>query len=255
MKVFNKTSWSWGRGSEQTTLQKAKQYPGTGGYWRANYIDDRSHFNPAHRHYMPKPSFTEIQIKSANRPNCTVPQKRIDNQKKILKIAVGWDFTYQQPRRRMMPSAQRTPPTLEVPKTYKYKHPSDQTPGSKTLVKITKTKRRENARTTRREIAEATRSWNETTKKTPKKSGGKSQKEKQQRRVEEGDRRLRKIENKDRRSSFRALVNPRPHSWRILIPVSISTRRHGGLCLGLGRGNDSKNRWRPVCACAARGAQ
>ena len=87
---------------------------------------------------MPKPSFIEIQTKTKNRPNCTV-HKKASTIKKILKIIVGWDFTYQQPRRQISagPSAHQTPPNLEISKTCKHTHPPDQTPTSETLVKIT----------------------------------------------------------------------------------------------------------------------
>ena len=65
--------------------------------------------------------------------------KRHRQSEKILKITVGWDFTYQQPRRQISagPGAHQTPPNLEISKTYKHTHPPDQTPTSETLMKIT----------------------------------------------------------------------------------------------------------------------
>ena len=69
--------------------------------------------------------------------------KRHRQSEKILKITVGWDFTYQQPRRQISagPSAHQTPPNLEISKTYKHTHPLDQTPTSETLMKITNSSR------------------------------------------------------------------------------------------------------------------
>ena len=91
---------------------------------------------------MPKPSFTEIKQKPQIDPTaqCT---KRHRQSEKILKNTVGWDFTYQQPRRQISigPSAHQTPPNLEISKTYKHTHPPDQTPASETLMKITNSSR------------------------------------------------------------------------------------------------------------------
>ena len=69
--------------------------------------------------------------------------KRHRQSEKILKIIVGWDFTYQQPWRQISvgPSTHQTPPNLEISKTYKHTHPPDQTPTSETLMKITNSSR------------------------------------------------------------------------------------------------------------------
>ena len=69
--------------------------------------------------------------------------KRHRQSEKILKIIVGWDFTYQQLWRQIStrPSAHQTPPNLEISKTYKHTHPPDQTPTSETLMKITNSSR------------------------------------------------------------------------------------------------------------------
>ena len=69
--------------------------------------------------------------------------KRHWQSEKILKITVGRDFTYQQPRRQISAglSAHHTPPNLEISKTYKHTHPPDQTPTSETLMKITNSSR------------------------------------------------------------------------------------------------------------------